>query len=106
MKNTENSSLPLYNDLNWVTSSRAAAVSAKSAGPDQGEASGAVFGQFITGKLVNTRYSCCLPNVQEVLILRRPRMAGSSDAKNAQDNMTPTQLKVLRKLVEQEFGNG
>lgn len=27
-------------------------------------------------------------------------------AKNAQDNMTPTQQKILRKLVEQEFGNG
>ena len=27
-------------------------------------------------------------------------------AKNEQDNLTPVQLKVLRKLVEQEFGNG
>lgn len=26
--------------------------------------------------------------------------------KNKQDNLTPAQLKVLRKLVEEEFGNG
>lgn len=39
-------------------------------------------------------------------MLRRSWTAESSDAKNAQDNMTPTQLKILRKLVEQEFGNG
>ena len=27
-------------------------------------------------------------------------------AKNEQDNLTSSQLKVLRKLVEEEFGNG
>lgn len=27
-------------------------------------------------------------------------------AKNAKENMTTAQLKILRKLVEQEFGNG
>jgi len=33
-------------------------------------------------------------------------MAESSAAKNEQDNLSPSQLKVLRKLVEEEFGNG
>lgn len=39
-------------------------------------------------------------------MLRRPGMAVSSDAKNEHDNLTQAQLKVLRKLVEEEFSNG